>query len=235
MVIYQIKINNKVYIGSTSNFLRRKRQHTTELNCNTHPNSKLQNAYNKYKIFEITIVEEAISPDTLLEREQYYLDLFKPFYNIRKVVENNRGCKWKQKFSTKKYKPTQQFDKEGNLIKEYSSVKEAASSIGANETNISACCNGWIKSCKGFVFKFKNNFIPYKYTNRLTPQEASKLNGLKSAKTFKITYKNGKEEIFTNLSEWCRQNNINRRSASDYLKKDTMARLGYTLNETTST
>ncbi len=48
--IYSItnKINNKIYVGQTLNFIRRKRQHLTLLRKGEHPIQKLQNDYIKY-------------------------------------------------------------------------------------------------------------------------------------------------------------------------------------------
>lgn len=52
MLCYIYKIVNQVtqekYVGQTTNFSRRKQNHTSALKNNTHPNPKLQNAWNKY-------------------------------------------------------------------------------------------------------------------------------------------------------------------------------------------
>lgn len=60
--IYKIsnKTNSKVYIGSTSNFERRKRDHFRNLNNKSHINIKLQNSFNKHgeNNFEFTIIEK---------------------------------------------------------------------------------------------------------------------------------------------------------------------------------
>lgn len=60
-VIYSIqcKITNKQYIGSALNHEKRKREHFYNLKNNKHPNKKLQNAYNKYRVdcFEFKIIE----------------------------------------------------------------------------------------------------------------------------------------------------------------------------------
>lgn len=38
---------------------------------------------------------------------------------------------------------------------EFESVKDAAISVGANETNIAKCCRGECKSIKNFKWKYK--------------------------------------------------------------------------------
>lgn len=51
-----------------------------------------------------------------------------------------------------------QLDLKGNLIAEYSTIKEASIITGANDCNISMCCNNKIKSHKGFIWMFKEDF-----------------------------------------------------------------------------
>lgn len=48
--IYQIinQITNEKYVGQTTNFSRRQQNHLSALRNNSHPNPKLQNAWNKY-------------------------------------------------------------------------------------------------------------------------------------------------------------------------------------------
>lgn len=94
--IYQIKnkINNKSYIGSSSRLKFRWNRHLTDLKCNAHHSLALQRAYNKYGIdnFELIILENCKSEE-LLQKEQYYLDVLKPEYNICKIAGNCAGIK----------------------------------------------------------------------------------------------------------------------------------------------
>lgn len=76
--VYEIrnKINNKVYIGSTTvSFKKRFLHHEWKLLNNKHKNRHLQSAWNLYgKLnFEFNIIEITI-PEKSLEREQFYLD-----------------------------------------------------------------------------------------------------------------------------------------------------------------
>jgi len=82
--IYKITniINNKCYYGSSKNVEKRWRDHKNQLNRNSHINSKLQRAWNKYgeNSFIFEIVEEC-EKTKLFEIEQKYLNL-EPDYNI---------------------------------------------------------------------------------------------------------------------------------------------------------
>lgn len=87
--IYQIKnlVDGKIYVGSSSIIQKRKTQHYLNLRKGTHPNQKLQNAWNKYgeNNFEFSIVEKCEIHD-LLYREQFYISSLSPYYNIADVV-----------------------------------------------------------------------------------------------------------------------------------------------------
>ena len=83
--VYQIanKLNGHIYIGSSINIWRRWGEHLTTLRSNTHNNSHLQNAWNKYEetAFEFSVLIFCDSENLLLY-EQMCLDALKPEYNI---------------------------------------------------------------------------------------------------------------------------------------------------------
>jgi group I intron endonuclease len=94
-IVYCIKnlITNKYYVGSSSKFKVRKRQHLAELRKNKHHSSKLQNSWNKYgeSSFQFVILEEVIDFSFLIEREQFWIDLLDSHrngYNCNKKAGN---------------------------------------------------------------------------------------------------------------------------------------------------
>lgn len=98
--IYKIttRTNNKVYIGSSTNIKQRWYSHLNKLRKNIHPNKHLLNAYNLYgeKDLEFSIIEIIQDLKILIEREQYYLDIYLSYdrnigYNIRTKAETNIG------------------------------------------------------------------------------------------------------------------------------------------------
>ena len=52
-------------------------------------------------------------------------------------------------------KPVIQYDLNGNLIKEWGSIKEASVYYGIHSSNIGNCCRGTQGSSKGYLWKFK--------------------------------------------------------------------------------
>ena len=79
------KITNKVtsdfYIGSSKNIKARWANHKCTSNWSNHPGTVLYKAFSEYGLnnFLFEIIEET---NNLKEREQYYIDLLKPSYNI---------------------------------------------------------------------------------------------------------------------------------------------------------
>ena len=86
--------NGKIYIGSSKDIDRRWGEHIRALELNAHGNPHLQNAWNKYgrKSFKFEIIEECDEKHQYA-REQYYIDLYKPFqdkgYNIVQKISND--------------------------------------------------------------------------------------------------------------------------------------------------
>ena len=73
--IYRIDLGNGwFYIGSAINLNRRKNQHLQKLKNKKHPNKKMQNCWNKYQVFEFSILFFCQIQELLLE-EQFFIDL----------------------------------------------------------------------------------------------------------------------------------------------------------------
>ena len=95
-VIYKIrnKINNKIYVGSAINFKNRVKVHKHRLRNNIHHSPRLQNSWNKHGgenfLFEVL---EICEKDNLINREQYYIDLLNPWFNICKIAGSSLGVK----------------------------------------------------------------------------------------------------------------------------------------------
>ena len=87
----------KFYIGSSRNMRKRLIHHRCNLKNQKHANIILQNYVNKYGLSAIkTEVLEYCNIEDLIEREQYYLDLLKPHFNIRIIAEGNMKIKLSQ-------------------------------------------------------------------------------------------------------------------------------------------
>ena len=88
--------NCKSYIGSTSiYFNQRWGSHRHELRYNKHKNIHLQRSWNKHgeAAFEFFILEY-VKPEDCIKREQFYLDNYKPEYNISRTAGSGLGLVW---------------------------------------------------------------------------------------------------------------------------------------------
>ena len=99
--VYKIlnKVNNKLYVGSSTFVQSRLRLHKSHLRKNKHVNKHLQSSFNKYGIenFQFLLIEEC-EESNLIEREQYWIDLLDTCnkdkgYNKRSKAESNFGLK----------------------------------------------------------------------------------------------------------------------------------------------
>lgn len=72
-----------------------------------------------------------------------------PKYNVNygTSIERSSRTKWRKVI---------QFDKEGNEIARWDSLKEAAKFIGRAQQNISRCCRGKAPSCGGYIWRYDN-------------------------------------------------------------------------------
>ncbi len=88
--IYNV-LTDKMYIGSSVAIKRRWSRHRRMLATKTHHSPKLQAAYDKYgqEAFDWQIVEYIDHKDILIEREQFWLDFFKPVYNVALYAERS--------------------------------------------------------------------------------------------------------------------------------------------------
>lgn len=180
--IYQIRniINNKIYVGSSSNLNRRKDNHFKSLIKGNHHSKYLQNSFNKYGVINFVFEILAKAPKEriyLLKLEQFFLNNLKPTYNMTLTAGSQLGTKHtvyaKLKMRQKKlgipkskshiqllaqtrYKPIQQIcPLTCNIIAEYDSVKEAANMLKVDKGDITKVAKGVRKTVGGFVWRYK--------------------------------------------------------------------------------
>lgn len=71
------------------------------------------------------------------------------------TFENCRFIEQSLNSSKDKRKPIVQYDLEGNFIREWESITNAAKETNQSHSNIADCCKGKTKTAKGSVWKFK--------------------------------------------------------------------------------
>jgi group I intron endonuclease len=141
--IFNIK-NDEIYIGSAVNLKNRWNKHKWALKNKKHHSIILQRAFDKYGIdfFKFEIIEY-VEVNSLIGREQYWIDKYSPTYNVlqkagsskgfkhseetkRKLREMNLGSK-NPMFGFKYPKKNNKYpkkNKENNIIKTYDWIKK---------------------------------------------------------------------------------------------------------------
>jgi group I intron endonuclease len=95
--VYKIesKINpQRVYIGSSKDITHRWKEHIKRLKNHTHNNRKLVRHFDKYGVedFQFSILL-CCDIEELLSVEQYFIDIYNPYFNISKIAGSCLGCK----------------------------------------------------------------------------------------------------------------------------------------------
>jgi len=99
--IYQIQSKIKpqrIYLGSSIDIYERWKNHLTSLRHQRHKNPKLQSHFNKYGeadlLFSILL---GCEKEDLIKIEQYFLDSYKPWFNVHIVADRpNTGKRSKE-------------------------------------------------------------------------------------------------------------------------------------------
>jgi len=93
--IYQIQnqSNGNRYVGSTVNLNKRWAAHLCTLRHRRHDNQHLQRAFDKYGegAFAFCVIEHIDDALRLIPREQYYLNILKPEYNMAPTAGSSLG------------------------------------------------------------------------------------------------------------------------------------------------
>lgn len=107
--------NNLCYIGSTLSFTKRMKDHRNLLKNDKHTAHYLQNVVNKYRDPVYAEILEYVNEKDLLNREKYYIDLYKPRYNtiLDPTTQKNNNATSKKVY---------QYDLNGFFIKSWKSL-----------------------------------------------------------------------------------------------------------------
>lgn len=182
--IYMIQnlVNGKIYIGSSVNLYNRAYTYRCLAKQNKIHNKYLQASINKYGLnnFEFKKLEIISIKDLtkiqinllLLKREQYYVNLMKPVYNIRAIVDRNLGIthsnitksriseSLKMAFKCGKKRvnrvyshniPVTIFDISGNIIKKFDGLAQCAEYLGVTYQTITYTISSKKRVCKSHI------------------------------------------------------------------------------------
>jgi 23S rRNA pseudoU1915 N3-methylase RlmH len=164
--IYKIKnkIDNKIYIGQTTQDLERrwKGHRKNSSNCRY-----LKSALKKYGVENFDFQLICITFDNQLDdMEIKYIEQYNCLvpngYNIRlggNSGKHNEETKRKIAATLLKNRKVIQFDIEGKRLNTFNSCTEASKYVGCTNSTIGHCCNGDIKTAIGYQWRYESNEI----------------------------------------------------------------------------
>lgn len=170
-------ITGDCYVGSSINLYNRLRQHKNSLYKSCHENQILNRSVSKYGIdnfsFKILKYIFIIDKEILSKKEQYYIDILNPKYNILKDAYRNSSYKHTKEAKEKirisgigritNNVSIIQYDKNNNIIKEWNSIISASKELHINKANIGITCKFYTNiytikrpTAGGFIWKYKD-------------------------------------------------------------------------------
>lgn len=204
--IYKLEnsVTGEFYIGVTRNAQGRKRQHFYDLRKGRHHNPKLQRDYNLGHTFLYWILEyldNEMSDDTLVRREQQWVDMLHPTYNSRNAIllygsdlELSKERKLSGKVSRKQTDEEKQ--KRAMSVKEYWETHPPKIISDEHKRRISEKMRG-------------SNHHNYGKETPIDVREKIANSGSKIEYTLK--YVDGTIEVFRNLTAWSLKHGITHR------------------------
>ena len=164
--IYSITntINQKQYVGLTrqANPYDRWKKHLNDSKCNSQ--SPIHRSIRKYGAsnFKFRVLEEC-SDNKVEEREIHYIAKYNTFYE-----GYNATLGGNIRYDTDA-KPVTQYNKKGERIQDFASLRDAAESIGKEQSAISRCANGERFSAYGYRWSWKGERLPILKMTYLKP------------------------------------------------------------------
>lgn len=169
--IYRIinKVNGKYYIGmTTTSFRKRYHQHKNKLRGNKHPNTYLQESYNKYSevnfVFECYIDMTYFSKEEILAKEESLITqdyksglLYNAALGILRI-KRDQDSLYLRNFAGEAWRICK-LDKKNNLLKTYTSAKHAEKETGHSSSKISYSAK-YLKECSGpFNWAYEKDYL----------------------------------------------------------------------------
>lgn len=192
------------YIGKTNNIRKRFKSHlsNSQLSEPTKKNNWIISLLRRGELPIIELLDE-VDPIDVNFYETFYISLFRSWgFDLLNGTDGGDGFDWigrrhseksklKNKINSPSRKSVAQLDLDGNLIKEYHSIREAANSVGGDKTHISRVCNGKSKTSYGFKWKFIekiNKFNIEEPKNRIVEYDKPRIDSrMKKVQVFNLS------------------------------------------------
>jgi group I intron endonuclease len=223
--------NGKRYVGSAISIYDRLYNHIWHLEQGTHRNKKLLNAWRKHGMpaFAFEVIEILSEPSSLLEREQYWIDhhdSHQQGYNLNPIAGSNLG----RKFDSDARKNMADGARLAMSDPETKERHRRATLAGMSAEEVREKCR------QAAIKRWADPLLKEKMlASRRTPKareksrqrviqewasmspEQKKQRGLLKAKQYQIQWPDGRVEMITNLTAFCRLHGLDYTSAQKVL------------------
>lgn len=187
--VYAIKnmITNELYIGSSTNFGSRRDKHLSLLKHNKHLNHKLQESANRYGVNNFQFIVLEFCELNLKEREQHFVDLLNPVFNITiEVIRNTPSESSRRRMSNTRLRMYKEGLIKPNCSKEvvsiniqtgevvvYPTIKAMYSTLRMDRSAVRRTLKGIYKQMKGYKLYYKQEYEDLVKLDELleTPEE----------------------------------------------------------------
>ena len=191
----------KVYIGSSANMAHRCDTHIKRLTAHKHENSYLQNAWDKYgaDAFEFVVVE-IVAPALRIEREQYWLDTIQPYdrcigFNVSLSAAAPMAGRKHSEVTRNRLRETSSRYRHSEDTKRMMSERNKGKVFGVQtEESLRK------RSIAATGRKHKPETIQ--------KMRAARLKSNPAIRSYTVTFPGGTQEVITNLSQFCRDNQL---------------------------
>lgn len=219
------KINNKIYIGSTStSFYLRYHQHKSDYFIGKKGIRILYRAFDKYGITNFVFkIVEITTKENCIKREQYYINKGTD-YNCAKVAGSLLGLKHHANAKTRTIikgehhcaVSVDKYSLDGKYIETFTSIIGACEATGIkSKSNIVQCCKGNVFSARKFRWSYTGNPLINRIDKRILPFseeriiKMSKPRGVfKESRLIAYDFTLEKDLIFESVSEASKELNI---------------------------
>lgn len=171
--LYKVSEYGEIYGLKSKKILKQQETHRGYLCVNLYKNSKMKsivvhrlvaiaflpNPKDKPEVNHIDGNKQNNNLDNLewSTRSENMIHAYKNDLQPKSEKQSEHARNLMLKINKEKQMPVGKYDSNMNLIEEYNSVTEASKSINGNKmyvSDISKCCRGKSKTCKGFIWKF---------------------------------------------------------------------------------
>ncbi len=172
--IYQLMIEDHLYVGSSVNLYYRLKHHCSDLRKLKHQNRFVQNCYDKYgkdNVFYRII--EFCEKDVLKMREKYWIDFLNPDTNaerdpvdrifkqesIDQIIATLKHGYATGRIKSMSEKPINQYTVYGKYLRSYKSAVAAGKALGLSGSRIAIAASRckWGASSFGYKWKYKED------------------------------------------------------------------------------